>query len=336
MSEAPSTTSSSSCGGCRLAMLVVARLIALGTAAVSGYAILQVQDLLQDEASLDGGTLTMPVLLCMPAELQIPGVNGTTSLLDVIDENDDYECRSLRYMAQASMCALGLAALAALFYVLIDAAVRAGLGPFNRSSILGMALFSVFILFQAGYSTGAILQESRHWQDYYDDLLAAQQAQAKAAAEANPNSTSTTWTVTAQDGSTVEITEIDVYGDEFILTLAIGALFLTTLLMLMEVLTSLCCCSDNVDKAAGNDQQPHDLELKPTQSSLDVMGGSAAGAATASSTPSSQRDPFLSDQDAPTSGGNLSSYMGSSALSTNSTPTAPADMSQPPSWSNYH
>ena len=312
MSDA-AATSSSSMSGCKVALRLLARLIALGTAAVSGYAILQVRDLLQDESSLDGNTLSMPVLLCMPGELQIPGVNGTTSFVD----NDEYACRSLRFMAQAAMCALGLAALAALFFVVIDAMARASIGPFNRSSVLGMALFSVFILFQAAYSTGAIVQEVRHWQDYYDDFLVSQQAQAAAAAEADANITTTGWTVQASNGETVEITEIDVHGDEFILILAVGGLFLTTLLMLMEVLTSILCCGGGSARADENNYADSDLELKPTQ--------------TADSVPSSQRDPLVADSP---SNGNLGSYMGSSALST-ATPPPPSDMSQPPSWSNY-
>ena len=136
--QTPTTSSRSRC--CKVALRVAARLVALGTAALSGYAILQVQELLQDEASLDvdSGTLTMPVLLCMP--LQVPGVNST------VTGDEDYACRSLRLTAQAAMCALGLAALAILLFVVMDACARTGRGPFNRSASMGMALdFTVWM-----------------------------------------------------------------------------------------------------------------------------------------------------------------------------------------------
>ena len=240
---------SPSCG--RHVARVIARVLALATAAVAGWSMLTVRDLLEDEPELDGTKLTMPIMICMPVDLGFSGEAMTTDMTNTTSEtnttipmatplNYEDQCHSMKYHLHAVTFALGLAGLALIIFIAVDAMARAGLGPFNRSTAAGMGLFSTFILFQAAASAGATLNEIKYWEDHYDELLEEG------------------WTVIGPDGTLVQISEVTLYGqgedDWPLLLIATLALLLMTLLMFLEVLTMMFCCG------GANSQQDKDTE----------------------------------------------------------------------------
>lgn len=253
-------TKRSSCG--RHVARVIARVLALATAAVSGWAMLSVRELLEDEPELDGTKLTMPILICMPVNLGFGGQAADTNVTsDETNATDttttamsfDYEehCHSMKYHLHAVTFALGLAALALIIFIVIESMARVGCGPFNRSTAAGMGLFSTFILFQAAASAGATLNEVKYWKDHYDEVV------------------EDGWTIAGPEGSPVQITEVTLYGqgddDLPVLMIATLALLLMTLLMFLEVMTMMCCCggADNLEnKDAEEDDAIDDFKVE--------------------------------------------------------------------------
>eukprot|EP00977_Amphora_coffeiformis_P002120 scaffold407_cov168-Amphora_coffeaeformis.AAC.16 len=239
MSTNPNKRSSSSRG--RHAARIIARVLALATAAVAGFSMLTVRELLEDEPDLDGTKLNMPILICMPADLGFGGgeamgtnmtnmtneANATALAVTPLNLNYEDQCHSMKYHLHSVTFALGLAALALLIFIVVDLTARIGVGPFNRSTAAGMGLFSTFILFQAAASTGALLNEVKYWEDHYDDLVEEG------------------WNVMGPDGNVVQISEVALYGqgddDWPMLLIATLALMFMTLLMFLEVMTMMCC-----------------------------------------------------------------------------------------------
>ena len=265
-SAAPSLSASSR-NGCRLFFRFLAHLIAAGTAAVAVFAMLQVRESLEEEPTFDGETLTMPILLCMPTTTNDMTrdegnvfANATAPILDTIAQDQGKDvCHSMKYLVHSVTFALGLAALALLIFILVDALARTGCGgPFNASMSAGMALFSTFILFQAAASAGALLSEMDYWKDYYQDLQEGSD-----------------WTLIHQ-GEVRPVQDVTVYGhNSRILPLAVLALLLSTFIMVLEVFAVMCCCGgssdrgnkDREDTAAAYDEENDvlgDLKLNPS------------------------------------------------------------------------
>lgn len=151
----------------------ITRLVALGYSALAILAFLEARKVLHNSRdginsyTVDDKYAYIPLLLCVPEQIEISGTQVTT------DSADGFTgCYTLDYLINACAASLLFAACAALVFSLIDILARYKLGPFNLKSTAGMGLFFVFILIQAGIATGALVEQNRFWVRLYDDILA--------------------------------------------------------------------------------------------------------------------------------------------------------------------
>jgi hypothetical protein len=137
----------------------------LGYSIIAIFGFLEARHLLGKDYIYNDDTLFVPLVLCVPASIEIDGE------IIAYDTGDGVEkCRQLDYLINAAAASLLFSFFASLLFFLVDLMARYQRGPFNRSSAAGMGLFLVFILLQASISTclggtnqflGATLSRSR-------------------------------------------------------------------------------------------------------------------------------------------------------------------------------
>lgn len=151
-------------------LTAITRIITLGYVAAAVFAFLESRKLLSakgdDAYKLEGTTLYVPLVLCVPASIQIDG-----EIISTDASAGAGECRQLDYLINACASSLLFSAVGAMIYLWIDCMARYETGPFNMSAANGMALYFIFILTQAGICTGALVEQSRFWVRYFSDVI---------------------------------------------------------------------------------------------------------------------------------------------------------------------
>lgn len=181
---------SSTCCKCIFWLFTIwTRLVALEFCAFAFWACWEMRKLLvgddaADAFEIEGDTLKVPLVLCLPTALVIDGAVYTTN-----SQNDASmglsNCRSLDYMIFAVAMALLLSGVAVVIYLMVDACGRCG-GHMDRNRNLGtdkkprrlasttsagMCLLLLFMLVQTSISAGALVEQLNAWVDYVGDII---------------------------------------------------------------------------------------------------------------------------------------------------------------------
>jgi hypothetical protein len=156
-------------------LMVSTRLVTLSYVVLAIYAFIESRELLREDGSGDsngynaeGATLYIPLVLCIPANIQIQ-INGQIFSVDLSEAT--YECRQMDYLINACASSLIFSIVGGLLYLLIDCMARYGKGSFNMSAANGMGLFFIFILTQAGIGIGALVEQTSYWVDYFQIVI---------------------------------------------------------------------------------------------------------------------------------------------------------------------
>jgi hypothetical protein len=201
-------------------LLTLTRLIVLGYIALAVFSLLEVRQLLNGSdndgggyslESEDGGTFRVPLLLCIPSKLILVEGDRSTIIISTASTTAASDCRELDYLVNACASSLLLSAVAALFWFVCDMTARcrrrsdgSGLGPLNKHTAAGMGLFLIFMLLQAGVSTGALVGQTKELVRSYESLLDQFRSAPPPEAAAAGSSNSTTTTTTTTGGSETE------------------------------------------------------------------------------------------------------------------------------------
>lgn len=204
------------------------RLVTLGYVVLAIYAFIESRQLLQEDGSdesggyaFDGSTLYVPLVLCVPANLEIQGQIYT------VDASDGHsECRQMDYLINACASSLLFSAAGGIVYLFIDCLARYGKGPFNMSSANGMALFFIFILTQAGICTGALVEQTSFWVEYFQLVV---------------------------DKLDNGIDNVESYADKRILRSAAVVAFGTALLIFLDAMVYRCYGKNNTNNNKADD-----------------------------------------------------------------------------------
>jgi hypothetical protein len=226
------------------------RLVCLAFLVFAALAILEAMELLQDGYTFDedDGTLYVPLQTCEPEKISI---GGSTVLIDFDDDDDTggQECHTLDYLVMACGFSYVFAAAAVISFFVFDALARCGVGPINRSTVLGMALFMFFILVQCAACSWGLAQECRFWEDYltkvYKDITDTEQVE-EVKTYANP-----TWYLVAGG-------------------VALGAAFL----LLLDASLNFCCGTATGSNKANTDSQASVKTTVPPTTSAPAPNGS--------------------------------------------------------------
>jgi hypothetical protein len=141
------------------------RITLLGYSIIAIFGFRETRQLIGEDYRLQDDTLFVPLVLCVPASIE---VDGTTVAYDA---SDGEKCRQLDYLINAAAASLLFSILASILFLLVDLMARYKRGPFNMSSAAGMGLFLVFILLQAGISTGALVEQVNFWVQYFQHVV---------------------------------------------------------------------------------------------------------------------------------------------------------------------
>ena len=252
--------SASNNNACRAVYLIISnliRLVTLGYAALAVLAFFEVRELIknsEDENSfeVDDGTLYIPFVMCLPAELPfLLGEDGTntasttTSLFNnetltpsVLSNNyyGEAQCRQLTYMLSAVGASLLFAAAGSVFYVFIDCLAKTGcFGSLTAAGSAGIGLLLSFVLAQAGISTGALAELNHDLVDYFETLIYELDLDLK----------------------------VESYSSSFILILAAVSGFGVSILILLDIMLYRCCCmTDESARKRRHDEEEEDRQAR--------------------------------------------------------------------------
>jgi len=192
--------------------IVISRLTCLAYIVLAGFTFPEVQKLLSSDYKIEGETYYVPIAVCEPGALNIDPDDIT------YDVNNIDGCRTMNRVVTANAASLLMSAFATFMYIIIDIFSRCHVGPFNHSSVSGMGLFLLFIVFQSASSTWALAEESDFWSDYmssqWEDLGLYE---------------------------TYGVTRVHTYCNETLLWFTGGVGAFACVLVLFESLSNLCC-----------------------------------------------------------------------------------------------
>jgi len=135
---------------------IFTRIVITGYAVLASFTFLEALDLATSDSyhyDSDSGIVYVPLFLCAPPSIE----NNEISF-------DNSNCRHLDYFI-CSACST----FACVFFVIMDIFARYKKGPFNMSTVAGMGLYLTIILVQAGFSTGALVEQNIYYINYLDD-----------------------------------------------------------------------------------------------------------------------------------------------------------------------
>jgi hypothetical protein len=151
-----------------LVVTALTRLVTFLYAILAIFAFFDCRGLLSNESfEMRGDTLYVPLVLCVPGNIEI---DGSVLSFDASDTSE-LQCRQLDYLINSCAASLLFSAAASGLFILFDGLARYNMGPFNLSSAAGMGLFLIFILLQAGISTGSLVEQNKYWVDYFQHFL---------------------------------------------------------------------------------------------------------------------------------------------------------------------
>lgn len=201
----------------------------VGFIVISGFAVDETRQLLNDQYHQIGNVLYIPLLICRPDNIEVDGESIA------FDANED-SCRNMKYLVNA--CALSLIfSMAATFtFMVFDILAFFNKGPFKKTkSVLGMGLFLIFILVQTAVCIWSVASEAQYWTNYFTEMIGD----------------------LGLDG----VKTISTYGN-FKIMYAAGVFTLANSgLLLVTALIGLCCVKDT------DDESTHTPEPKKPESS---------------------------------------------------------------------
>jgi len=207
----------------RFALLAVTRAVMLASAILGFYLVRPTLKLNNDTLLYDPDTdtYTAPMLLCDFSSIEY---NDSSITFDA----DNLKCSTIDAMVIATVASLIFTSVATLFFIIVDTMSRRKMGPFNKSTVLGMGIFVVFLLAQTGFTTGALYFFVDFWQDVHK------------------NSFESVY------GESVNVTT---YGNEPLLWWETGLLALSSVLVFIEGMFNVVCknCGSDIDSSAGVD-----------------------------------------------------------------------------------
>jgi hypothetical protein len=166
-----SSTTGDLCGALSKLTNLLMRISLLGYSALAVFGFLETRQLLQkdgvDAYRYKDDTLFVPLVLCVPESIDI---DGEILIMDTSATSMD-QCRQLDYLINACAISLLFSIAASILFLLVDCMARYQRGPFNMSSAAGMGLFLVFILLQAGISTGALVEQTYFWVQHFQGIV---------------------------------------------------------------------------------------------------------------------------------------------------------------------
>jgi len=182
-------------------LVAFTRFVGLGFVVVAGYSIPEALKLLGDSYEQSGSTLFVPLLICEPvrifsasfsdrcshntyphlltlacfavlsqSEIQI---EGSTLVFNSTEVSDAGSCHNLQYLVQLVISSLALSIAAMVVFFIFDFFASRKIGPFGKSSVLGMGLFLIFILVQSAICTYALASECLFWTKYFTQIYSA-------------------------------------------------------------------------------------------------------------------------------------------------------------------
>ena len=160
---------------CTRTCTIITRTVAVAYAVSALFTFLEARDLAQSDGYLyneDEGVVYVPLLLCAPPSVQADG----SSLLISSDSN----CRDMNYLISAPFVCSACSAVACVFFVVMDILARCKKGPMRMSAVMGMGLYLIIILVQAGFSTFALVEQNMYWVNYMQNYLDQEGFDAKA------------------------------------------------------------------------------------------------------------------------------------------------------------
>lgn len=160
---------------CTRTCTIITRTVAVVYSVSALFTFLEARDLAQSDGyqyDEERGIVFVPLLLCAPPSVQADG----SSLLISSDSN----CRDMNYLISAPFVCSACSAVACVFFVVMDVLARFKKGPMSMSAVMGMGLYLVIILVQAGFSTFALVEQNLYWVNYMQDYLDREGFDAKA------------------------------------------------------------------------------------------------------------------------------------------------------------
>jgi hypothetical protein len=237
------------------ALTIFTRLVCLGFVVVAGIAIPQLLSLLDSTSpELDGTTLYVPLTVCESVSLQtgqptLMNATATSSQnVSTTAENGtvrpalgDANCldhdNSIIWTVIISLVfSMAAVAIFVLFGILADYK----LGPFNKSAVLGMGLFLIFILTQSAICVWSLVSSTQYWESYYESRF--------------------------QSDPSLGITDVKVYGSIPLLMATGGVAVGAAAFSLLDCWSRLCCKS-NSDKATKATSQPAEAKQEAAATS---------------------------------------------------------------------
>ena len=153
---------------CRSIFSWATRLACLCFAVLAGISIPHALSFSKDQVVVQGNTVTMPVLLCKPGNLQVAG-----SMVS-FDAANNSGCHTLSFLASA--CAMSLVFSMAAIVIFGMATVfsyRRRVGKSTISgAVAGMGFFLSFMLAQTAVCLWALGREGNFWESFYKEVMA--------------------------------------------------------------------------------------------------------------------------------------------------------------------
>ena len=306
---------------CVMLLLGFTRLLVLGYIAVAALSFLEARKLLvgsQGDAAESGhyeikdNVLYVPLVLCVPAQMEI---NGKVFSADL--EAGVTKCSELDYLINACSSSLLLSGAAALFWIFCDMTARfrdgAGCGPLNRHTAAGMGLLLIFLLAQAGISTGALVEQIKFWTSYTEEVFD-----------------------NIEDGPKFD--DVESYANTFLLTVAAIGSFGTALVMLLDAAVYSCMYKPQVKRHSSHMDDVNAAQYKMDQQALAVdsitQGQEPYNFGRTNTSSSSTSTPKSSAPTADTAGSPASLESGGMGGNDPFASTAPSPAAAAPTWAN--
>lgn len=149
-------------------LTLVSRILLLAYVVLAFLTFPEARKLLKSNFHVNGSTLYMPLIFCDYETIAFDG-----SVLS-FDTTSIEGCTTLDFLVNAAAASLIVSAAASLLFLLADALYRVGTLRntwVKTSTLLGFAIFLIFILIQAAISSWALAAEAQRHLEYTDGVF---------------------------------------------------------------------------------------------------------------------------------------------------------------------
>jgi hypothetical protein len=192
---------------------------------------------------VQGSTVYAPLLACDSVTVNsnetLNSENSTSTAFAgaTCDEHDNS-------IIWAVIVSLAISMAAVVVFLVFGFMADYRIGPLNKSSVLGMGLFLIFILVQSAIGVWSLVSTAQYWISYYERHVEADK-------------------------------EVEVYGSINLLTATGGVAIGAAGMLLLECLTRMCCRASEKSPSASTEsheqQEPSKQETSPpSDDSADV------------------------------------------------------------------